>query len=129
MEDYQKKYEEDVAIWKQHKTLIYDYPLLDEDGYPTEWALKTISKWHWSDAKECFAFICDLWYHGDYGWKEGESIDEITGKKGYCYYVSTCGWSGNESIIAAMKENQMLWTLTWVQSRRGGHYIFELKGV
>ena len=43
-------------------------------------------------------------------------------------YISTAGWSGNESIIYAMQNNKsMLWNLTWVQSRRGGHHIFELK--
>ena len=43
------------------------------------------------------------------------------------YYISTAGWSGNETIIRAMQKNIMMWQLNWVQSRRGGHYIFELK--
>jgi hypothetical protein len=43
------------------------------------------------------------------------------------YYISTAGWSGNESIIYAMQENNLMWSLNWVQSRRGGHYIFELE--
>lgn len=124
---YEKIYQEQVEAWKQYKTLIHEYPLLDEDGYPTEYAIKTIRNWHWSDTEELFKFVRELWCFGDYGWKECESIDEISGKKGYCYYISTCGWSGNESIIRALQENEMFWHLNWKQSRRGGHYIFELK--
>lgn len=128
MKDYEKSYQEEVESWKQYKTIIYQYPLLDEDGYPTEHALKTIRQWHWSDAKECFAFIRDLWSFADCGfWMENDSIDEITGKKDYCYFISTAGWSGNEAIIKAMQENEMFWHFNWVQSRRGGHYVFELK--
>lgn len=41
------------------------------------------------------------------------------------YTFSTGGWSGNEDLIRAMEQNWMIWSLTWVQSRRGGHYIFE----
>jgi hypothetical protein len=26
-----------------------------------------------------------------------------------------------------MQKNDMMWHLNWVQSRRGGHYIFELR--
>jgi len=29
-------------------------------------------------------------------------------------------------IIRAMEENNSIWSLVWVQSRRGGHYIFEV---
>jgi len=43
------------------------------------------------------------------------------------YNISTGGWSGNESIIHEMQENSMMWHLNWVQSCRGGHYIFELR--
>ena len=39
-------------------------------------------------------------------------------------YISTGGWSGNEDLIGAMQNNAMLWIMTWVSSRRGGHYTF-----
>ena len=101
---------------------------LDADGYPSEAALEIIEKWHWDDIPEWFMFIEDIWYLRTWGWAtELEPHDYLKDKQVRRYHISTAGWSGNESIIKAMQQNFMLWSLTWVQSRRGGHYIFELK--
>jgi hypothetical protein len=109
-------------------TKMNETDLLDEEGYPTDETFEIIKTWHWSDPQGWFEFIEDLWAYSDFGyWKESESIDEVSGKPTKQYNISTAGWSGNESLIQAMQENQMLWFLNWVQSRRGGHYIFELK--
>ena len=114
--------------------LIEHNELLDEDGYPTDAALDAIKLWHFSDSKGWFKFIEGLWWHSSMLWKEDDVPHDLRSFKGYedkmvhRYWISTGGWSGNESIIRAMQENNhMLWTLTWVQSRRGGHYIFESK--
>lgn len=115
------------------KFLLDDGDFLDEDGYPTEQALEIVEKWHWDDAKGWFKFIEGLWAYHDFGWKEKVEPHELQGFKGYenrmayRYYISTAGWSGNESIIRAMQRNDWMWHLNWVQSRRGGHYIFELR--
>lgn len=100
---------------------------LDEDGYPTDEALDVIEHWPWDDPKGWFEFIHSIWHLRSWGWNECDAIDDVTGKKAYCYYISTAGWSGNESIISAMQKNEFMWHLNWVQSRRGGHYIFELR--
>ena len=63
----------------------------------------------------------------DWGWTEEDAIDEVFDKKVRRYKISTGGWSGNESIIHSMQKADFMWNLNWVQSRRGGHYIFELK--
>lgn len=100
---------------------------LDEDGYPTELACERIKAWHWSDKSGWLGFVNGLWHLAEWGWKEAEEDhDWKAGEKVRRFYVSTAGWSGNECLIDAMKENFMLWSLTWVQSRRGGHYIFEI---
>jgi hypothetical protein len=124
--------ENDIA---ERKRAIFDLiehnEMLDDDGYPTDAALDVIRLWHWDNAKGWFKFIEGLWHFHSWGWREDDEAheylkDEIVRR----YYVSTCGWSGNESIIRAMQENKsMMWTLTWVQSRRGGHYIFELREI
>lgn len=101
--------------------------LTDDDGYPTDLALEAIEKWHWDDPKGWFEFIGSLWAYKDWGWKEkDEPHDYKENVMVHRYYISTAGWSGNESIIRAMQANSMMWHLQWVQSRRGGHYIFEL---
>jgi len=126
--DWRVKYEKERAETKAHvQTLLDEGDFLDDDGYPTDAAYEIVAKWHWDDSKGWFEFINSIWYLKSWGWHEGEAIDDITGKKVWHYDISTAGWSGNETIIRAMQENYMLWSMTWVQSRRGGHYIFELK--
>lgn len=118
--------ERDIAESKTKIATLLEEELLDDDGYPTDAALEIIQLWHWSDVKGWFEFIQNIWHLRSWGWSEGEEDHEWDkGEKVYRYNISTAGWSGNESIIHAMKENGMLWHITWVQSRRGGHYIFE----
>lgn len=100
---------------------------LDEDGYPTDEALDKIAKWDYNDSDGWFAFIKELWYLKSWGWSEVEDIDEIFVTQVKRLHISTAGWSGNEDIIRAMQENQMLWFHHWFSSQRGGHYIFEWK--
>jgi len=125
---------EDQRRWEEYKTNVLSNDLgFDEDGYPTEVALEAIEKWHWSDARDMFNYIRTLWAYGHSGyWKEEMVTRDDVRNLEYKeprqrYYLSTAGWSGNEAIIRAMERNEMMWNFNWVQSRRGGHYIFELK--
>lgn len=96
---------------------------LDEDQiYPTDEALELIKAWSYKDTKGCFNFMKEIWNYQNYFNSEidHEKMVEI-------YHISTIGWSGNEAIIYALQQNFMIWHTTWVQSRRGGHYIFERK--
>ena len=124
--DWQVKMDQDIAESKSKIAILLEEELLDDDGYPTNAALDIIRLWHWSDIKGWFEFVKSVWYSPSWGWSEGlEPHDYEKNKDVYRYNISTGGWSGNESIICAMQENDMIWSLTWVQSRRGGHYIFE----
>jgi len=101
---------------------------LDEDGYPTEAAHDKIASWDYNDDRAWFNFIKSLWTFADWGWHESEDRHEyISGVYVIKYKISTGGWSGNESLIRSMQQNNILWNDTWVQSRRGGHHIFEIK--
>jgi len=96
---------------------------MDIDGYPEEDEIKRVVKWDHNDCKGLMAYVKSLWWMPGWGWSESPGE-----KKGTMIYnISTGGWSGNEELIGALKSNPMFWLLCWVQSRRGGHYIFEVK--
>jgi hypothetical protein len=114
--------------------MFNDSEWLDEDGYPTEEALDKIKTWPYDDVESLFDFIHDIWYYANSGYWREEFVmqDDFNvhlefDRPRKRYYISTIGWSGNESIIRALQENEIIWCMHWVQSRRGGHYIFELK--
>jgi hypothetical protein len=102
--------------------------LMDEDNYPTEQALQKISEWQLPDLDrsmiEFFKYVRSLWVYDC--WQERSYFNEDRNRWYTEYKISTMGWSGNESVIRAMMNNRLVWSLTWVQSRRGGHYIFEV---
>lgn len=102
--------------------------LLDEDGYPTADALSMIERWDYDDPVGWFEFIHNLWYAADWGWRSEVQQHEYRPDTMVTRYrISTAGWSGNERTIRSMQENHVLWNTTWVQSRRGGHHIFDLE--
>jgi hypothetical protein len=94
-------------------------PEFDRDGYPTAKTLRTIEKWNCvgRQAKlDLLDYVRKAWYAPNYFTiEDGE------------YHISTAGWSGNEDLIGAMRGNFLFWSMCWVQSRRGGHYIFEVE--
>lgn len=102
-------------------------PELDDDGYPTEEMEKAITAWPYQRCRELMECIRKAWHFGDWGWSESDEV--VDGETVRRYTISTGGWSGNETLIGALQENRMFWMLCWQQSRRGGHYIFEIKNI
>lgn len=92
-----------------------DAPTFDRDGYPTDETLTAIRFWPHTD----FAALCEFaraaWHYPDY----------ITMKDGVLT-AATGGWSGNESVISALRQNRVFWGLCWRESVRGGRHVFEL---
>lgn len=91
-------------------------PVLGDDGYPAEVELNRIKAWDPRDLTGLFRYLRVRWAHGSSCWLELENM----------FSISTAGWSGNEDLISALQENRPAWSLTWRQSRRGGHYEFEI---
>jgi hypothetical protein len=131
LEEFHKRFEETVQkTLDERRELLDKHPMLDKDGYPTDHCLQIIKNWHWSDSKGWFEFIKEYWWAPDFGWQEANVPHEFRENKiVHQFQISTGGWSGNESIIRAMERNGMMWHFNWVQSRRGGHYIFEIYNV
>lgn len=94
-------------------------PTFDKDGYPTVETHRAIESWPYRDVEALFKFIGGAWHLPDYF---------QVGENGYIT-ASTCGWSGNESLMYALQQNAVVWALCWQVSHRGGHYEFEIPEV
>jgi hypothetical protein len=100
--------------------------ILDDDGYPTEEFLESIRQWPFQyDYKYLFDYVKSGWWMPSWGW-HSEEVDDEFGKSIIRYNISTGGWSGNEEIIGALESNTMFWVMCWQESRRGGHFVFEV---
>lgn len=89
-----------------------------KDNYPEEHELQKIKNWpiaKRSDMKALLDYCRSLWMWPNYA---------STG--GGWYRFATGGWSGNESIIGALRTNMVLWTMCWHSSHRGGLYRLKL---
>lgn len=93
-------------------------------SYPTRGELKRVRKWPHTDPDGWFVYIRSIgeYWPSSWGWIEEEGDDN--GKPVKELHISTGGWSGNEEILDAMQRNYILWSLTWHNHQRGGHYIF-----
>jgi hypothetical protein len=96
---------------------------IDEDGYPTEETERLVREFE-GDARELLASLREVWMHPTY-WDEEEGVD-ILDRPVHRYHVSTAGWSGNESLIDALRNHWIFWMRFWVEERVGGHFIFEI---
>ena len=95
--------------------------ILDEDGYPTDEFLEVLRSWpHQKGFDELLQEAMKAHIYPSY-WQREEDDGKAV------WNISTGGWSGNESIIYALEDNDVFWFSCWVQSRRGGHYIFECR--
>ena len=130
-QDLHDRMMKEIELQRERRAkMLAEFEMTDEDGYPTEECLDIIKNWHWSDPVGWFAFIKEYWWAPDFGWHESDEPHEFRkDRMVHQYRLSTGGWSGNESIIRAMEQNRSMWHLNWVQSRRGGHYIFEIYNV
>jgi len=102
---------------------------VDYDGYPTDTDIDVIQNWNplEKDPHELMALVGRLWYYADWGWSEEEVLDDSVYGHVINYNISTAGWSGNESLIGAIKNNKhFFWSLYWESSRRGGHYVIQI---
>lgn len=103
-----------------------------EEGYeyPTEVQEAMIRNWDTlkTGVKPLIDYVESLWWAPDWGFKLYRGKEHLFGKKSVIkLQLHTGGWSGNESIIAALQSNMMFWWLCWRKSVVGGHYWFEFR--
>lgn len=106
-----------------------DRPTFDADGYPTDETLKRIREWPCdtlADMEAAMDFAGKAWAYQEAWTKERGWVDpewpSAPPEIRYCF--STFGWSGNESVVGAIKANQMLQAIGAYSWRRGGHYEY-----
>jgi hypothetical protein len=101
----------------------------DSDGYPTDEEIACIEAWPYDDIAGLFAFVESCWWMPDFGVSHDLSPAErevVHAEDGDRYLrLATGGWSGNESIIGAMRRNVIVWSLTWRLTSCGGLHIFK----
>jgi len=98
--------------------------MLDENDYPDEKSLKEIEEW--DILKQDVRGLLDL-VKENTNWSDRQIC--ITGKKIIRFEYHTGGWSGNEDVINALRQNLLFWSLFWEKSTRGGHYYFKTKPI
>lgn len=91
---------------------------MTKQGYPEEHELEHIAKWKHPYGPAYFEYIKDRWHDN------GKFLELPDGS----YELITGGWSGNEDIIGAMRENYIFWSLWWERSERGGYHKFSYIG-
>ena len=96
---------------------------MDKDGYPEYKELKIIAKWDFrkKSIQEFLEYIRERWHY------QGCGGFNLSGKKILQLRLNTFGWSGNESILSAVKINTVFWLMCWRKSTVGGHYWFRVK--
>jgi hypothetical protein len=101
---------------------------LDDEGYPTEETLRLIREWSAKDCTGLIDAVGAIWNFRSWGWHANKQKrrEYKGGPLSRTYHISTGGWSGNESLISAMRDNWMFWLLSWHSSRVGGHYVFRV---
>lgn len=95
---------------------VVRHPTFDADGYPTAETELAIKTWDFRDVPGWLTYIREAWNH-HYG-----RMSEESGM----LKMATGGWSGNEAITHAMRENYVLWAMLWESSHRGGLEVLKM---
>lgn len=97
---------------------------MDNEGYPEAKELQLIKDWDYKDVFNLIEYLYERWHFGAWGFNQSWGRQSLTKKNVLNVHMSTGGWSGNESLIHALKENQFFCLLWHAQWNRGGHYKF-----
>ena len=101
------------------KAIILEEPAM-RDGYPNEALLDRIRTWPMAAGWDnLLQLVRDSWDYPD-----AFSIKHT--QRGVCWAeCATGGWSGNEELIGALRQNLMFWACCWESSSRGGGHTFK----
>jgi hypothetical protein len=94
--------------------------------YPSDIVLKEIKNFDIAqrDIDELIDLIENEWEFSECGFNYKRKYDGFRTLE-----LHTFGWSGNEDIILALKQNFGFWSCFWRKSEAGGHYYFRVKDI
>ncbi len=92
--------------------------------YPSEKDLYKIRHWDYKDVRGLFNFIENLESMKHMGSFKRSILPDGRER----IRIATGGWSGNESIIAALGNNPIIGVFYWQLSARGGLEIYIIPG-
>jgi len=99
-----------------------------EYEYPTEKQLETIRNWNFEKGFKSLAkYVESLWWTPSWGFKLSRGKTHLFSYQVIKLQLHTGGWSGNESIISALQQNLMFWSLCFYMEITGGHYWFDIR--
>lgn len=117
-------------------------PTFDDDGCPSEATIALIEQWplfpqselpageerRLRGARACLDYVMMAWNpsYGNLSYTLSTAeLRIVQARKGEQFIrFATGGWSGNEMLIAALRRNTMMQSLTWCLSARGGLHIY-----
>lgn len=109
-DDYEREWELAPELNRDGTKKIAE-PRFDQHGYPDDRTLFEL-EWRRRDPAAWLNYAKAAW-NQHYG-----KVDVKDGR----FHFATGGWSGNESVIEAMRKNT-LWALLWDSSHRGGLHV------
>jgi hypothetical protein len=119
-------------------------PTFDADGYPSDDTIACIEQWplfpqsvipagearRLRGARACLDFVVSAWNTTCGSVSYTLSIPELSlvqsQKDEQFIRFATGGWSGNEVLIAALRRNVIMQSMTWCLSARGGLHIYRV---
>jgi hypothetical protein len=107
---------------------MMDAPTFDVDGYPTDDTIQALEAWPYQDIRGALDFVAAAWHWPDFATHDlsAHEAGVLRADPGERFLrLATGGWSGNESLIAALETNRMIHAMSWRLSAVGGLHIYE----
>jgi len=94
--------------------------MIMDDDINLDSIINKIKKWPYNDTANLFKYVGYHWKTGSGGYHYSHVVDHITKK--YSFY--TARDEHNYALIQALKENEIVWEISWNSISRGGYYDF-----
>jgi hypothetical protein len=101
----------------------------ENDPYPTNTELRIIQRWNILKytIPDLVEYVKAVWWYPERQFELRKGRDHLRRRACMKLELHTGGWSGNESVICALRRNYLFWSMFWRKTYAGGHYYFEIR--